>query len=471
MSLRVITPLRRRLVLSLVLAAGCGFPPQVRAQELDPGVSGTLPEDYLPALKPLIAAALGQSPDLMANELSVEISEAQKLRDGVSGLLPHLGTYVEYGVDSQAVSSNTGNSSRNEGFTYNANATQPIFQWGALKNQLAVQKVQVAISEKNYAEAYRGFVANLRKQYLGLVGQKLGLRNARFNLKLKQDGLALADQQLKSGTLPAGAIVGPQLELAQAQLNVEQAEQDYAAARRSIARELGRKEIGDELVAAEVPAPAFSLAAAQLLLAEFLREGASGSASVQAKALNVRNWDLQYRIAKVNLLPKLSVQAQLNQQSQSTVIGNQVQQTFLLTQQYYVVANWNIFDGLYTRGQKQVAFFQKQVAEHDLQATTDAILESAQDAEKSLEFAWRQLEITDRYAQIAQGQLDQMQDALKRGDASPSALDTQRSVVYLNEAKLAGARSGFLAAWADFVSLVGHDPAMRNLPSRYVRQN
>ena len=303
------------------------------------------------------------------------------------------------------------------------------------------------------------------------MGQKLGLRNARFNLKLKQDALALATQQLKSGTLPTGAIAGPQLELAQAQLNVEQAEQDYAAARRAIARELGRQEIADELVATEVPAPAFSLATAQLLLAEFLREGARGSASVQAKVLNVRNWDLQYRIAKVNLLPKLSVQAQLYQQSQSTIVGNQVQQTFLLTQQYYVVANWNIFDGLYTRGQKRVAFFQKQVAEHDLQATTDAILESAQDAEKSLEFSWRQLKITDRYAQIAQGQLAQMQDALQRGDASPSALDTQRNVVYFNAARLAGARSAFLANWADFVSLVGHDPAMRNLPSRYVRQN
>ena len=44
-----------------------------------------------------------------------------------------------------------------------------------MKNQLEVQKVAEAISEKNYAEGYRVYAANLRRQYLALIVAKLNL--------------------------------------------------------------------------------------------------------------------------------------------------------------------------------------------------------------------------------------------------------------------------------------------------------
>lgn len=453
------------------LAAAGGWAGAARAQEMGPGVGGTMTEDYLPALRPLIDAALKESPDLIANELRVEAAEATKLKDGTSHLLPQLSSYIQYGEDSQAVSANAGNSNRNQGFTYYANATQPIFQWGALKNQLADQQIMVATSEKDYAESYRLFIGDLRRSYLDLVGKKISLRNLRLGLKMSGDALTLANEQLKSGALPAGAIVGPQLADAQAQLNVEQAELAYVVARHDFARRLARPDLPEDAVVADVPAPRFSPEAAQALLAEFLSGGGQVTAAVQRSVLNVSHWDLQYRIAKVNLLPKLSVQASVQQQNQSTVINNTVTQNFVTTQQYYMVANWNIFDGLFTRGWKRQTSFQKQIAQHDLQVTIDATLEGAQNAEKQLEFAWRQLRITDTRAQIAQGELDQTEDAVKRGATAPSTLDAARSRAYDAQANLAHDRGAFLSSWSDFVSLVGHDPAMRNLPSRYVRQD
>jgi outer membrane protein TolC len=462
---------RRPLAPWLLLAAACGLAAAVRAQESDPAVDGTLPEDYLPELKPLIDRALKESPDLIASELRVEVAEADKMQNGLSNLLPHVGSYVQYGVDSQAVSADSGNSTNNQGFIYDANASQPIFQWGALKNTLADKQIEVAISEKNYAEGYRGFIGALRNQYLGLVGQKIALRNLRLSRKIAQDALTLANQQLQSGALPSGAIAGPHLADDQAQLNVELAEQAYAVGRRDLARELARKEIADESIALDVPAPRFAPATAQALLAEFLSGGGRATAAVQLGALNVSHWDLQYRIAKVNLLPKLSVRAEINQQNQSTVVNNTVQQTFITSQQYYVVANWNIFDGFATRGQKRVAFYEKQVAEHDLKNVTDATLESAQNAEKALEFAWRQLAITDSQAQIAEGEYRQTEEAVQRGSAPATTLDSARSTAYAYQTKLVRDRSTFLSDWSAFVSLVGRDPAMRNLPSRYVRQD
>jgi outer membrane protein TolC len=471
MLLRVPSPLRRQLIFGLFLAVGCCVAADARAQELDQGVGGTLPEDYLPELKPLIADALTRSPDLIVAELSVEIADAEKLANGVHPLLPSLGASVQYGLNQSAVTDNSGPSSRNLGFTYNANASQPLFQWGALKNQLAGQQIQVAIHEKNYAEAYRIFVGSLRRDYLSLVGQKIGLRNARVFLKLKQDALALATDQLKSGALSAGAIALPQLNAAQAQLGLEEAEQNYLSARRALARKLGRKDLPEEAIPTEVPLlRPFSPSVAQALAAEVLRDGARGIAAVQLQELNHRYWEFQYKFWDVNQLPKISAQAGVNEASQPTVSGNTVNQTFLTSEQFYVVANWNIFDGFFTRGQKRIAMNQKRIAEHQLQTTADTISETVQTAERNLEFAFRQLAITENMTQIVEGELVQTEDSVKRGAAGPSALDTARYTAYINESSLASARSAFLADWADFVSLVGHDPAMRNLPSRYVRQ-
>ena len=43
------------------------------------------------------------------------------------------------------------------------------------------------------------------------------------------------------------------------------------------------------------------------------------------------------------------------------------------------------------------------------------------------------------------------------------------TALYANETAVAGARADFLSTWGDFVSLVGGDPAMNNLPTHYVR--
>jgi outer membrane protein TolC len=141
-----------------------------------------MPEDYLPALKPLLETALKQSPRMIANQLQIAVADAQRIANGVSPLLPGVGGSMQYGVQYSAVSNNPSANAKNKGLFYTAQISQNLFQWGALKNMLEVQKAAEVITEKNYAEGYRVFVTTLRRQYLSLVATKISLRNARFSL-------------------------------------------------------------------------------------------------------------------------------------------------------------------------------------------------------------------------------------------------------------------------------------------------
>ena len=83
---------------------------------------------------------------------------------------------------------------------YNASVTQPIFQWGAYKNQAAMGDLGEKIAERQFAEAYRMLAVSIREQYMALIGKKIALRNAQFALKLSQESLEV--QQARFSPAP-----------------------------------------------------------------------------------------------------------------------------------------------------------------------------------------------------------------------------------------------------------------------------
>ena len=104
----------------------------VAAQMLDSPAVGTMPEDYLPGLNPLLQSALEQSPRMIANQMQIAVADAQRLYNGVAPLLPNVNGNMQYGAQSSSVSGG-GPTSTNKGFQYNVQVNQNIFQWGALK--------------------------------------------------------------------------------------------------------------------------------------------------------------------------------------------------------------------------------------------------------------------------------------------------------------------------------------------------
>ena len=170
-------------------------------------------------------------------------------------------------------------------------------------------------------------------------------------------------------------------------------------------------------------------------------------------------------------MPDFSLRASIQEWNQNSVENGVVSQTALITQQYYLRADWNIFDGLETRGRKQEALLRKRMAERQLERTTDDILSQAQNSQRNVDFAWRALGISDRQFASVESAYRQSQAEFRLGNASQEALEGTRSAYYATEAAHAGARLDFLAAWCDFLSLSGADPALNQLPASYARIN
>ena len=449
------------LFLAIVLAAGG------RAQESP--VAGTLPEDYLPGLRPLLDAAMKQSPDMIENDMKIAIANAQKLENGISPMLPHLASNVYYGNFESSVSADSAAHDHNTGVFGAIALNQSLFEWGTLKNTLATNKVAELIAQKNFADAYRGFVAGLRNQYLALVLAKMNLRNTQFNLKITRKALDLATERLKNGVIPKDALVDPTLQYEQAQLGADRTEQGYISQRKTFARQLGMKDLDDAAIPTEIPEPKFPAEVADGLLAALLRDGARGTYQAQISELAVRQKDLQYRIAKVRLLPQLSAMAGITEQNQTTAFATSVSQEALTTEYYQVTASWNMFDGLATSGAKREALLGKQIAQRNYEKVTEDLMIQAQDAKRDVEFAWRALTISDQQFVRAGYGFKEEEQEFGLHNISQDAMDQAQSTYHNNEYFHSAARVDFLNSWMDFVSKVGADPVLLNLPARYAR--
>ncbi|MGD1031148.1 MAG: TolC family protein [Opitutaceae bacterium] len=454
-------------ILRFLGSIALAFSGAVHAQET--GVTGTMPEDLMPGLRPLIEGGLSQAPEMITQGINISISEAQRLWNGYGPLLPSLGGNAQYGDYETSIANNPQATSRTAGSFYSVTLTQPVFRWGALRNQLEVQQIGVLLSEKNFALGYLGFANSVRKQYEGLIITKMALRNSLLNLRIKQKAMDLATVQLKSGSIPQTSFDSAKLDLDSTQVNYDRDSQTYDFARHALAREVGVKDIPDDSIPLGIPPPKYSSAASSRLVSELLQTGARDTIQFQQGKLQVAQSELQYKNARLGLMPNFSAQASLQQWNQSNVQNGSVTQTALLNEQVSLQVNWTIFDGFETHGHKREALLRRRQAENDLEQTTDRILYEAQNSQRSVDIAWRQLQVTDRSFEYSTYSNQQQQSELKLGNISQDAADLSQYNCNGAEITDAQTRNGFLIAWCDFLSVVDADPVMNKLPASYAR--
>ena len=430
--------------------------------------AGTMPEDYFPGLRPILDAALKESPSMIASALLIEQADAARQGSGVAPMLPSLGGGAQYGDDIESISGNSAATSRTKGLQYNIGLGQPLFQWGALKNQLEITKAVELIQKKTYADAYRSLATTLRRQYLGVIIDKIGLRNARYALKLSQDALAVAQEKLKGGTIAQGDIITPRMDAEGKQLRADRMEQAYQFDRRTLARTVGWKDLPDESIPLAIPIPKYSPATADALLAGLLREGARNTFQAQIDQLYIRQNELAYKIAAVRLLPKFSATAGYQVQNQAEAVAGSISQTTFAHETYYIVGNWTIFDGFATRAAKRSAVASRRYYERQLQIVTEATMDEAQNSRRTVDFSWRALNLAEQSMGIADFQQKQSLIEMKLGNISQDAVRGAQDALNQSDYDDATARAEFLSSWSEFVSTVGADPAMSKLPAHYV---
>jgi outer membrane protein TolC len=435
-----------------------------------PAVDGSLPEDSMPELKNILTAALKQSPQMILREIDLSQADASRyLANSIRW--PSLGGAVSYASEQSAVSSNTDSKSKSSGLYYSLSLSQSFFQWGALKNQSEIAKIGVLAAEKNYAEAYRVLVGSLRSQYLAHVVKKATLEALRFRLKLGEQALAVEEEKLQNGMISVGDLIGPRQNLEESRLSADRLQEDYNYTKQLFAHLAGFEEIAEELIANQISKPSFSPEKTNSLMTYLRQDNAQSTFQLEIYALNGRQADLNYKIARVRLLPKFyfGASTSLQNQNSANVSAGTVSQAGITTQAVNINAQWTLFDGFATRGAKRSALATKRFYDRLAKTLIQTILDQAETQQRQLGFSARALDLVETRFNLAIGGKDRAFEEFQLGNIPQTAVD--ESIASYNSANVAlmTTRAEFLVRWSDFVSLVGADPALTLLPPRYVR--
>jgi outer membrane protein TolC len=436
---------------------------------------GGLPEDLLPELRPILRNAILRSPQMLTNDIYVAQAEANRYSTD-AGLWPSIYANAGYNQYSSATDlGGTRSVSDTAGLSYSVGGSQPLFHWGALKYRSEVGRISVRIAERQYAEAYRLLAGTIRSQYLALIGKKASLRYARYALDRAEKNLLVEEAKFKEGTISPGELIVPRMSLADARLTADKAVADYESSKRMLARLAGMTEIAEETIPLEVGKPTHLANSANELLRVFQKEGPGVTNQGMVYLMTLRQSDLNYRIAKTGLYPKFSFSMNYGLSFQDQVVpatgttGSFVLQSEISSFSYGVNASWTIFDGFATRGAKLAALASKRSTERLLQSYADTTNDSVDSMHKQLEFAMRSLELSEQRYGLAKASVDRTNEDFRLGLTSQSAVDSASSSLLYANITLISARSDYLLRWAEFVSQVGADPVMANLPARYVR--
>jgi outer membrane protein TolC len=453
---RLIRILLPTMVLCIVARLGAEAPP----------VAGTLPEDLMSGLRPLLKEAVERSPPQIASSIGVAQAEANRYIQAAA-LWPQLSGNLSYQDNRQAIGK--GVYSTVNGYYYSANLNQPVFEWGAYKNQADVAYLGKKIAERSFADVYRNLALTIRGQYMGLVAKKMTLRNARYAEALSKEALATAQARFDSGASSDAELLGFKLGLEQTTLDTDRVEDDYAYAKRVFMRLVGIDELPDDSIPDGVPHPEFSAGLADAVLTGFVGSGIESTFQSQVYQLQIQQQELNYKIAKVRLLPKVSFAASYNYQPQIAINAQRISEYGVVSDDLSLGASWSIFDGFATKGYKLSALESRRQLEEQRKSYIDSTIDAVSDMRRQLGFAARAMAIAEVHANLAEADVKKQGDDLKLGFGSQSSVENSRQNFYGMELQRTAARADFLGRWSEFISVAGIDPVISNLPQRYVR--
>lgn len=423
-----------------------------------------LPEEMFPELKEILRESLQQSPQMVFKNIELMQSEANRMII-VAQMLPNLGTTISYSVSEAAVSSNTSVTNQASGVFYNASLSQPVYRWGTLQAQADAAKIQVFITKRSYAEAYRQLANSIRNQYLGLIARKITWRNAEAARERTAYSLSLEEAKLQYGRISLSEISGPRMEMEEARLRADRAAEDLALAKRQFARLTGLAEPTDESIPEAIPAVSYDPADAAALVRTFLGQTWENSPTIQTARDWVKVAELNYKVAKYRLYPMFAFGAGITQSNSTNASLDKVTQTIVISKSVALTASWSIFDGRATKAAKISARANQRYYERLLQNQTDAVLDQVRSMEKQLGFSHRSLLLAETRNALAEGAVRQRQDEAKQGLASQVTVDAALAVQDSYRLNLLNYRLDFLSRWAEFVSTVDHDPVLEFLPA------
>lgn len=453
---------RMRPILTLSLAVVAAASLRAEAPPLD----GTMPEDLIPALRPLLKEAVERSPTTIASSISIAQAQAGEYLNSAARY-PNASASVYYQDERQSLSGGT--STPQKGFYYNAQVSQPLFEWYALKNQSMIGKLAEKVMERNFDEAYRLLAVSIREQYLGLIQKKILVRNDQFSLKIAQESQAAEQARFDAGSSSSAEMQQFKMVSEQKQLDADRALEDYGYTKQVFIRLVGIETLDENSIPLEVPHPQYNASKADAVLTGFVGGGVESTFQSQVFELEAHESELNYKIAKVRLIPKFQAVGTFSYQIYSAPSATSVAQVGIETESGRIEADWQIFDGFATKGQKLSALANKRYYERARQTYVDNAVDQISYLRHQLGFSARAMSIAEVQNALIGAEVKRVNQDLALGYASQSQIDSGTLNLYSTEYQQANARADFFSHWTEFVSLAGVDPALANLSEHHAR--
>lgn len=419
-----------------------------------------LPERSLAGLEPILRGAAAQSPRMVSRALDLEMAENNRLQ-ARAGLLPSLSAYYRH-YETQDERADLAGQLDASKIYYDISISQPLFHWGERRNNARIGQLQKLMAEGNLREAYRGLAQELRQKYLGLITQRQYVHRARHFLKMARQSASLAEERLAKKEISEMQAYPIRLAVEQGQINLERAEFDYDMARQSFARLAGLGDLPDSAIPEEVPTIANAHSSVDSLLAGFLAQ----REPVSPEAVNLRHQldveELNYKNQKTRLRPKISLAGGINQDETSYTLNTA--QKYRVTSVYAGFSvSWTLFDGFAAQAGTRNALARRRQVENDYEQLVHRLGQQAQTQAKQLNFAARNMSITDRGYSSAEGNLKSKQEEFRTGLISES--DLAAAELGLIDARIAAfnARTDYFIRVGDFLGTLAQDPAVSNL--------
>jgi outer membrane protein TolC len=444
------------ILVTLVLMATTGANASSAGEE-----NVQLPEDVLPQLKPLLEQAMLQSPKTLERNLDLVMAEA----DGYmarSASLPSAGGYVSY-QKTEETQSGLINSGTGDKFYYNFSINQAVWQWGALEASRKISRIDRDLAKMNYDSAYRALAAEVRSAYLGLVLQKMVVRNTEDATRLAQENLDRQQARYSANQVTYGEIMTHQLRLDEASLAMRRAKADWEFSLGAFRSLCGNS----ALTEADIPDEITDITTAPSVVPAVASSVTDASDPVQVAEKEVAKAKLACVAPRYALFPRLGLVAGISrdENNRDIMVNGEVTPYRYKVDSMYVGAqvNWSIFDGFNSKGQRLASRTRLRRAEQRLATLREATARNFERDRANVGFTWDTYKVAQMRLRMAREGLAHMREEAKRGQASQEQVDIAQAAAFYNQYMAQSALAAHLNAVVQYLSAKGMDPVARTV--------
>jgi len=417
-----------------------------------------VPEAMFPQLERILSESLRAAPRMLGSNLA-RLQSFEESRVSALQRYPSVRAYSQYSLNQDKTAGETSSIST-EKFYYSIDLIQPLYHWGALQAGARIGQINAEMARNNMIEAYRLLALEIRRDFLQLVILKQGAANARFQRDRAVKQRDVMQARIDAGEVTAGMLEPAENAIVEAELGVDRSEFAFENALERFRRLCGDDGIQAAMIPDEIPpvtAPDASVVS-PLRINYVEKGGADGSVRARNAELGVQYWNLQHRIARTALRPKVDLVLGSNQDERTYTLN--VEQRNRIASLYLGVrVSWNIFDSHANRHRLRAS--QYRVRQFELQASQvkDDLLLDAKTAATELDFTRRALKLSERSYALSAGAVAIAESLVESGRGAPADVDAARSGELAARVGVFQARAGYLNAAANFLSLVDADPA------------